>query len=793
MPTIGVRELVEFILKTGDLISVGIGTSRQKTALLGTHIHQRIQKKWSTATEKEVSLKYPILLANRNFTIQGRADGLHKTNNIYDEIREIKTSSLAFSELTSNTLTLYWAQAKIYSHILMTQKNLSSLSLKLIYVQTTTMETTEKELLITKEQAATFFDNVISEYEKWITLKEKLHTEQTTSIKHLSFPFKSYRRNQHELAVNVYKAILLKKRLFVEAPTGTGKTISTLFPTIKALGQDKIARIFYLTAKQSTRKVAEDALHLMSQKKLVLRSITLTAKEQITFPEEIDIPDEENPYLLGYYDRIRPALKDILEHETQITKEIVCNYARKHTVDPFEFSLDISLFCAVIICDYNYLFDPLVYLQRFFTEEDSNNCFLIDEAHNLVERSRSMYTKEIDSQTLSSLELTLNKKKTHYQSLLKHLKNISDCLNDIKQPLIDYQQKYVIFSEQLSNLNKYLHKFCDYTQEWMRSHTQDPNIKEILDFFFICYSYLKISDFYDETFRTKVDLLPNNQIKVKIFCLNPSSFIDKSLKLAGSAILFSATLSPLSYYQEILGGLTKSVGYQLDSPFSQKKLGLFITANVQTTYHKRTQSLQDVLASIYTMISAKTGNYLIFMPSYSYLEQIVEGFNKAYPLTNILVQSSSMDAIQRDSFLKEFKSNNTQTLVGFAVLGGIFSEGIDLKGNRLSGVAVVSVGLPGISPENDALKDYFNAQSKNGFEYAYKLPGLNNIFQAAGRVIRSTTDCGVVLLIDSRFATLNYQKYYPPHWSHGIILYNQEQLKESLAIFWKTTKTQKKD
>lgn len=777
--SVGVRELVEFILKSGDLSAGGLQSPN--SALEGTKIHQAIQATWPSETECEVDLKQTVNLANQSVLIHGRADGLKKADNHYTEVLEIKSSAPSFADLKENTLTLYWAQAKIYAQLLMqADPSLNKLDLTLIYVQVTTGYQWQKTQSITRKEAQTFFDQVTNEYAKWLQLKQDLANRQQEMLTKLKFPFPNYRQNQRELAAVVYKTILNQKKLFVQAPTGTGKTISTIFPALKAMGQGKINRLFYLTAKQSTRQVAQDTLNLLAQSEPLVTTITLTAKDQITFEEEKDLADEENPYLLGYYDRIKPALMDILRNEWLITKELVCKYARKHQVDPFEYSLDISLFCSVIICDYNYLFDPMVYLQRFFSKPDDSNCFLIDEAHNLVARSRDMYTKEISLQTLTTLKDKLKQTSGH-RGLINRLQPIIATLTELKQTLVKHHQPYLVMEDELIELAKSCRKFCDFTSNWLREHPEETLAEEILTVFFDLYSYLKVGEFYDPSFRTKLSTEADDLL-VKIFCLNPSKLLAKSMALGGSSILFSATLSPLAYYQEVLGG-TDSLCYQLPSPFDQERLGLVITANIATTYRQRQASLDAVVATIASLSQSKSGNYLVFLPSYAYLTQVVTAFNQRYPLVRTIIQQPEMTAKERSEFLANFKPTK-ESLVAFALLGGIFSEGIDLKGDCLNGVAIIGVGLPGISPENDALRTYFDHQEKAGFEYAYQLPGLNNVFQAAGRLIRSASDYGPVILVDSRFASNRYQRFYPNHWSHGRIVYNTTQLQEYLASFW---------
>jgi Rad3-related DNA helicases len=399
---IGIRQLVEFVLRSGDLNEV---KNSQNTAQNGARIHRRLQKVRSKDKdyESEVYLKTDVTMNDTEYVISGRADGITLTSD-RAVIEEIKTSDQTFDELSDNTLELYWGQVKVYGYIILQEHpELEHVTLQLTYFQVSTEETTTDEKVLNRTELTDFFQKLIDEYEYWLVLRAKLRKTRNESIKKMDFPFPEFRTGQHELAAAVYKTIVYQKRLFVEAPTGTGKTISTLFPALKAMGEEKIQRLFYLTAKQSTRHVAEETIELMSQHGLQLKSITLTAKDKIRFPEEQDVPPEENPYMIGYYDRLKPALADLLTNEDAITRATIEKYARKHTVDPFEFSLDASLLCDVIICDYNYLFDPLVYLQRFFIEKDTDNFFLIDEVHNLVSRSRDMYSAQVSDQKIAAL------------------------------------------------------------------------------------------------------------------------------------------------------------------------------------------------------------------------------------------------------------------------------------------------------------------------------------------------------------------------------------------------------
>lgn len=785
MPTkIGIRQLVEFVLRSGDLIET---KNSQNTAANGARIHRRLQKQRSKDNdyESEVYLKSIVTMNGTDYLISGRADGI-TLNDSGALIEEIKTSDQPFEELSDNTLELYWGQVKVYGYLLLKDHpEFEHVTLNLTYFQVSNEKITTDEKVLSREELTKFFQDLIDEYEYWLTLRAKLRKTRNDSIQELSFPFPAFRTGQHELAAAVYKTIYLQKRLFVEAPTGTGKTISTLFPAIKAMGEEKVQRLFYLTAKQSTRHVAEETIALMADKGLKLKSITLTAKDKICFQEEQDVPPEENPYMIGYYDRLKPALSDLLTNEDAITREVVEKYAKKHTVDPFEFSLDASLFCDVIICDYNYLFDPLVYLQRFFIEKDTDNFFLIDEVHNLVSRSRSMYSAEISDAAIASLLKSArgikNKSSEDFQ---KQLKKVRRVFNQIKKTIKEEDWDEKITADAPDKLINVLGKFDDFMGEWMQEQKPSDFLDNAKDFFFDCLTFVKIGALYDDSYKTRI-VIEDNKVVVKELCLDPSHFIDQSLDLGLGAVLFSATLSPMDYYQSVLGGIDHSLAYQLPSPFPAQNQAIMITQYIQTTYKQRPFNQEKIVDSLAAMIQAKTGNYMFFFPSYGYLQQVKTAFEEKYPEIKTIAQVGSMDNTARQDFLAQFATDPAQTMVAFCVLGGIFSEGIDLRGNKLIGVAIVSVGLPGLSAENNLIRDYYDENNGHGFEYAYQMPGMNNVLQAAGRLIRSSHDEGIILLLDQRFASRRYTQLFPQHWQNFQRINSVGQLTTAVDNFWK--------
>ncbi|MGV0168181.1 ATP-dependent DNA helicase [Furfurilactobacillus sp. WILCCON 0119] len=776
---LGIRELVEFVLRSGDLNPQTDGS--HNTAQMGARIHKELQTERLAAHpdyQKEVGLKIPVMMNGQEYSVHGRADGIFTTDETV-HIEEIKTSGLAFEDVPESTLALYWGQAKVYGYLLMKERELTAVTLQLTHYQVEDDAITVTEQVLTLTDAETFFQQLIDEYEAWLILRADLRKQRDESINALAFPYPEYRNGQHELAVAVYKTIMLKKQLLVEAPTGTGKTISTLFPTIKAMGTGLIQRTFYLTAKQSTRRVAEDALALMATDGLALKSITLTAKETITFPEEADVLPVDNPFMLGYYDRLKPALMDILAHENQLTRAVIETYARKYTLDPFEFSLDASVFCDVIICDYNYLFDPQVYLQRFFSDADEDNFFLVDEVHNLVNRAREMYSITVTERAVLALKpLYKSDRRFHRQ-----VNALARTFKDFKQLLTEQHQEELVSQPELTTFSQAVERFVLFLGRWLPKHPDDNDLSVVLDLYFACLNYLHLCEEYGPMYRTRI-FKTNQGVAVRLVCLDPSSFLNRSLHLGRGAVLFSATVSPLAYYQRVLGVDQDGLTYQLPSPFVPEHQEILVTDYLQTTYRERTANQAALLASIEALIDGQTGNYLIFFPSYGYLETVATAFEQAHPTMTIIRQTVGMTGDDRDAFLAEFQAAPAKSLVGFAVLGGIFSEGIDLPADRLIGVGIVSVGLPGLNSETDLIKDYFNGNNGRGFEFAYQLPGFNNVLQAAGRLIRSRHDRGIVVLMDQRFAQPRYRQIFPQHWQHWQQVGSVQQLTAQIATFW---------
>lgn len=777
---ISVRNLVEFILRRG---SIDNRKKSNHTALEGAKIHRKLQKEAGKTYEKEVFLKTTVELEDIQLTIEGRADGIFQKDGLY-YIDEIKTSEPRFEDLEQEQVDLFFHQARVYAYIYCHKQELTEINLQLTYFQTTEEQITRKTEYQTIEQLDEFFKKLIADYEEWLIFRENWRTVRNASLMALKFPHDNYRKGQRELAVAAYKTIKTKQKLFVEAPTGTGKTVSTLFPTLKAIGEESGERVFYLTAKTITRQVAEDAMIAFNDAGAEVKSVTLTAKDKICFLDETTCNPDQCPYANGYYDRINEGLWDLLNHENQITREVIETYAKKHTLCPFELSLDVSLWCDVIIGDYNYLFDPTVYLRRFFEEEkNEDNIFLIDEAHNLVNRSREMYSAELSYRGAKNVYTIVPKKfkklRRRINKLLKEFDKIQELSNEDGW---DYHHQKAP-AESLITAG---YQLSEVIQEWLAEYPEHAIQETILPFYFDLLHFLKISEFYDDHYETTVEKTYHDFV-IKEFCIDPSLFLEQSLDKGRSSLLFSASFSPLSYYQETLGG-KESLAYRLPSPFPEENQQVLIANYIETTYRKREESSPRLVETINQFISGKTGNYFIFFPSYQYLDQTVAAFKERYPEVRVLIQETVMNETEREDFLANFKIDPAETLVAFCVLGGIFSEGIDLRGTRLIGSMIVGVGLPQMNHEQELIKEYYDEKDNLGFAYAYQLPGMNKVLQAAGRVIRDTTDEGIVVLADRRFATRNYRQLFPNHWHQAKNVNNINELSSEIHRFWTTRK-----
>lgn len=770
---ISVRNLIEFILRCGDIDSGFCGSKR---AVEGTRIHRKIQKNRDGNYESEVIVKHTIDFDDFTLTIEGRIDGVLEKDGQFC-IEEIKSVTDPVSYINENFNPLHWAQVTCYAYLFSAKENLVSVDLRLIYCEVETEKIKEFTRHSTFIELETFFNDLIKSYEPWVRFDIKRISERNESLKKLTFPFNSYRAGQRELAASVYRSIKNKRNLFAKAPTGIGKTISTLFPALKAMGEELTSRIFYLTARTTNRAVAEEALSLLKNQDLHLNFITLIAKEKICFLEKTSCTPQSCQYARGHFDRINNAIWDVIHNNDEFNRSVIEESALKHRVCPFELALDLSLWCDVIIGDYNYVFDPQVCLKRFFSENGNDFTFLIDEAHNLVDRSREMFSAQIRSSVFKQERKKLRKIDSEIYKKFGRVVNRIQALGKMTEDDSVYTN-----NEKDEKLITVLKEFIEECEKFLKNNQTMDNEK-VLDLYFEALLFIKVSELFDSRYLLFVQKIEKD-ITVKLFCVDPSFLMSEALKRGRSAIFFSATLTPLEYYREILGGSTDDALINLSSPFDLKNRCILVAGDVSTKYQNREKSFSILAEYLKQVVNAQKGNYLVFFPSYKYMIDVFDIFREEYPLMKTVIQSNAMSESERDEFLKNFQPNPQETLLGFCVLGGIFSEGIDLKNDRLIGSIIVGVGLPQICIERDLIREYFQIKNGYGFEFSYLYPGMNKVMQAAGRVIRSEQDRGIILLIDERFTTQQYRNLFPAEWfPHNKVLINT--LDNYLSRFWK--------
>lgn len=810
-----IRELVEFVLASGSIDNRYGGGDLYQRANEGSRLHRKLQRQSKTEYgdryHSEVALSDDRVENGILYHIFGRADAI-LTDSEGTIIEEIKTTELPLSSLSGDPSSdgyrpLHWAQAKCYAFILSQKEKLSSVRVRLIYCQVETEETISFTQNFSALELQTFYTGLLQAYRRWAVMRFEWTQIRDKSAKELPFPFESYRAGQRQMAAVIYRAAAAGSRVLCQAPTGIGKTISSLFPSVKAMGEGLVSHLFYLTAKTSTRAIAEEGFSLMQQKGLRLKRVTLTAKDKICFlPERLCNPDD-CPYAKDYFDRIQDVLFEMLEKEDSFTRQTIEHWAKEKTLCPFELGLDLSSWCDAIICDYNYLFDPVVYLKRFFDHRD-RYAFLIDEAHNLLDRARGMYSamlqksdvltcKKLADPLFKPLSKSLNTLNREMLSLKKQIlaqeDNSEHALSfpSIPKPFWKAAQSTLSCCSQFLEERRQSRKYTLFQVE--------ENIpQEILQFYFDLRFFLRIAELADtEELQHNFCFFVStkgSQVTVKLLCLDPAPMIDNRMKLGQTTALFSATLSPPSYYKTVLGcdhPQEKTNSYSFPSPFSQENLCLLVCGQINTRWAAREESLVPIARLIHQMVSAKKGNYLAYFPSYQYLEKEAEVFSKLYPDIRLICQSPQMDDQERADFLQQFDyPDSSPALLGFAVLGGIYSEGVDLKGEKLLGTAIIGTGLPKVGTEQEILRDYYQQKNHQGYDFAYRYPGMNKVLQAAGRVIRGQNDRGVVLLLDDRFSTPAYLRLFPEHWHHAHIVYDSDGLSKILHDFWSESSDQ---
>lgn len=783
---ISVRNLVEFILRSGDISDGNSGTLSKEAMNAGSRIHRKLQKKAGSYYHAEVPLKIKVDKEPHHVIIEGRADGIIQKKHPEAEdgfvtIDEIKGVYRRLEELTE-PVQVHLAQAMCYAYIYAAQETLSDIQVQITYVNLESEEMKQFQRVYTFAELSVWFQHLVDELLKWVTFAIAHQEDRNRSIETLEFPF-TYRKGQKDMAACVYKAIEQNQHLFVQAPTGIGKTMAAVYPAVKSFATGLTSKLFYLTAKTIAHTVAKNAIQVLQRDGMICSYVIITAKEKICPNEEMDCDAEVCPYAKGHYDRINEALYDLITHENSIDRDVVLQYANKHMVCPFELSLDTSLFADCIICDYNYVFDPRVNLKRFFAKDGGNQgeyVFLVDEAHNLVDRASSMYSAALMKEDFLEIKKLIKKYNGKTARLLDRCNRE---LLEMKRACME--ENYQVLSS-LGDLHFKLLNLHSGLESFLEDFKHIPERKEVLEFYFKLNTFLNISELLDDSYVIYDEILPDGRFMIKLYCVHPANNLRNCLDKGIATIFFSATILPVNYYKEMLSNSPKDLAIYIPSPFEQSHRRILIGNDVTTRYAKRSISeYRRIYEYIREVKESQPGNYMVFFPSYQMMYEVYDIAEREQTdgTQFLMLQSPGMKEDAREEFLRQF--GERKNILAFCIMGGIFSEGIDLDREKLLGAIIVGPGLPQVCNERKILMDYFNRESKkNGFRYAYLYPGINKVFQAAGRVIRTEEDKGVILLLDERFATREYAELFPIEWQDAVCC-NRKTVKEQLQNFWK--------
>ncbi len=772
---LSVHQLVDFLLRTGDIDSRVFNRSSQTE---GSRLHSVYQSSQGKNYISEYPLKQMFLIDDIEVVIQGRADGIIKKSDTDYIIDEIKTTIIELDDYRLENLEWHLGQAKCYAYMFAYALKLDHIGVRLTYIkQGKNSKKLIDEYTFHISQLEQDIYGYLERYLEFYNVVLRLNEERNESIKTLEFPYPSFRKGQKQLMEDVYRTVEKKGKLFIEAPTGIGKTMSTIYPLVKYLLKDDQGKIFYLTAKATGKENAHQAMRVLADNGLNMSDIVITSKEKICFCKGQNCNPDECPFAKGYYDKIRDVIKESILRYDDFDYDTICYIAKKYNICPFELELDLSLYCDMIICDYNYVFDPISYMKRYFDEDASHNLILVDETHNLVERSKDMYSSSVSK---SSVEKAKKAERSVSNRKIKNaLSRLNKLFDSYDNNFENGQTRIEDFSD---DTYKELNHFVTVYQEVSKESNEDVK-KELTDLYIDINQFLKISELTSDRFLLYVDK-NSEEISLKIYCLDASRFLAATSARVNSTVFFSATLSPMDYYVNVLGGDKNDQSVVLDSPFPKHNLKLLIAPKISTRYVNRAKSYNDVAKYLKTFVSGKVGNYFIYLPSYEYLDNILPLLDFPSDI-EVFIQNRDMTEMEKNDIICHFKENNDHTVVGLAIIGGAFGEGIDLVGDSLIGVAVVGIGLPKLNFESNQIVEYYKANDINGFNYAYTYPGMNKVMQAVGRLIRTESDRGVALLIDERYMWNDYRSLFKKEWSEYEVVLSLEELEESLQNFFK--------
>lgn len=774
---ISVKELVEFILRQGDIDNrISAGATKQ-AMLLGGKTHRKIQKKMDSFYHAEVPLFVVQKCNGFDLKVEGRADGLIIKDNEFtvDEIKGVLKSL----DKVKEPVPVHLAQAKCYGYMYAAKekfKGKDQIGIQMTYCQMMTEEIKRFKYSFTYSELKKWFEDLVKEYEKWAVFQLDWKEKRNSSIKSIEFPYQ-YREGQRNIAVSVYRSINRQKQLFIQAPTGVGKTMATVFPSVKAVGEGLAETIFYLTARTITRTVAEDAFSLLRDQGLDMKVITLTAKDKICPLDEVNCRPDICPYAKGHFDRVNEAVFDLINNKDSWNRGVILEQAEKYRVCPFEMSLDASLWADAVICDYNYVFDPDAHLRRFFDDNSTEDkIFLIDEVHNLVDRGRNMYSASLYKEDILSLK---NMVKYDDHIFAKRLDECNRVLLKLKR-----ETEGINIIDNLGFVMLKLLNAMSAFEDYLEDISEDKK-EEVLNIYFEIRRFLNIYDLVDENYVVYSEIESDGRFKIQLLCINPARNLGVYMQKSRSAVFFSATLLPVNYYKELLSTRNDDYAIYAKSPFDSRNRGIFLATDVSTKYSMRTEDMYEKYKDyILKTVKRKKGNYIVFFPSYQMLKDVYRYLEKENDDIEYIVQEQYMTEEDRENFIKIFETSRNKTIAGLCVMGGIFSEGIDLTGESLIGALIVGTGLPMVCTQREIIRRYFDNKDGSGFETAYLNPGINKVLQSAGRVIRTDKDKGLILLLDERFSLYSYKINFPREWNN-IKLCTLDNIEENVDNFWK--------
>lgn len=790
---ISVRNLVEFMCLGGDIDNRDTGVADVKVMQEGARLHRKIQHSMGSNYRAEVLLRNKEELTSEGgieyeLRIEGRADGIIADIEEDEDgnklpigevtIDEIKTMQSDVGKL-KEPVYVHKAQAMVYAYIYLTRYNLESINVQLTYCNTETEKIVRFKEQYDSESIIKWYRELVAGFKKWMDYVFDEMAERNASIQKLHFPFE-YREGQKKLVASVYHTVKEQKVLYIQAPTGVGKTISTVYPAVQSCGNGLTDKIFYLTSKTITRTVAEETYAILRDAGLHFRTVTLTAKDKICHLDEHNCNPEVCEYARGHFDRVNEAVYDIITNEAVINRDTILQYSVKHKVCPYEMSLDVSYWCDGIICDYNYVFDPDASLKRYFGDGGKGNyVFLVDEAHNLVDRAREMYSATLVKEDFLACKRVV---KDMDKRLTSYLEKCNKYLLELKRAC---DKEYIIIDDYCGTFLANLQSCYSYMQKFLDKNKGKPVCDEIIEFFFKIRHFINMYDCIDEKYVIYAEHIDDGDFALHLYCVDPSGQLSQRLSQGISTIMFSATLLPVNYFKEMLSGNADDYAVYAHSPFDTDNKRVLIGRDVTSRYTRRNYNEYTKIAGyIHTLTQSKQGKYMIFFPSYSYMREVYDIYIQKYACNvidlhdvedgsyiyhisegeNVLIQDNNMTEADKENFLSVFMDNTSGNVTGFCVLGGIFSEGIDLRDKSLIGACIVGTGIPMICRQRNILRNYFDSIGKNGYQYAYVFPGMNKVLQAAGRVIRTADDKGIILLLDDRFMTQEYQMQYPREW-----------------------------